>query len=87
MAQGYVFKGYWEDISTLRSFLDANLLLAKRNSPFQLHVMAPVTAARILPPTKLIGTCKVCTVKCSVLFPYVECFPLQNSLGPARCVL
>lgn len=57
--KGYVFKGYWEDISTLRSFLDANLLLAKRNSPFQLHVMAPVTAARILPPTKLIGTCKV----------------------------
>mmetsp|Transcript_25190 Transcript_25190/g.54829 ORF Transcript_25190/g.54829 Transcript_25190/m.54829 type:complete len:553 (-) Transcript_25190:190-1848(-) len=57
--KGYVYKGYWEDISTLRSFLDANLRLASRNSPFKLLNTAPVTAPRILPPAKFIGECEV----------------------------
>jgi len=31
---GYDFNGYWEDIGTIRSFYDTNLLLTTPNSPF-----------------------------------------------------
>jgi glucose-1-phosphate adenylyltransferase len=33
---GYDFKGYWEDIGTIRSFYETNLALASRNPPFNL---------------------------------------------------
>jgi glucose-1-phosphate adenylyltransferase len=32
----YPFSGYWEDIGTIRSFFEANLILARPNAPFSL---------------------------------------------------
>jgi glucose-1-phosphate adenylyltransferase len=48
---GYDFKGYWEDIGTIRSFYDANLLLTKQDSPFNFFAAnQPIyTHARFLP--------------------------------------
>jgi glucose-1-phosphate adenylyltransferase len=31
---GYIFDGYWEDIGTIRSFYETNLMLAQTNPPF-----------------------------------------------------
>lgn len=52
---GYSFDGYWEDIGTIRSFYDTNLLLTGDNPPFNLFDPAfPIyTHPRFLPPTTL----------------------------------
>ncbi|MBN1266324.1 MAG: glucose-1-phosphate adenylyltransferase [Anaerolineales bacterium] len=34
---GYPFEGYWEDIGTIRSFYDSNLMLTRANPPFNLY--------------------------------------------------
>ncbi|MEM6337928.1 MAG: sugar phosphate nucleotidyltransferase, partial [Bacteroidota bacterium] len=51
----YPFEGYWSDIGTIRSFYDANLMLAQRNPPFDMYnPIRPVyTNARVLPPAKV----------------------------------
>ena len=36
--QLHLFDGYWEDIGTIRSFYEANLMLAQPNPPFDLAV-------------------------------------------------
>jgi len=48
---GYEFEGYWEDIGTIRSFYDANLMLTLPNPPFNLfNAERPIyTHARFLP--------------------------------------
>jgi glucose-1-phosphate adenylyltransferase len=48
---GYEFNGYWEDIGTIRSFYDTNLLLTLHNPPFNLFDSErPIyTHARFLP--------------------------------------
>lgn len=63
--QLHLFDGYWEDIGTIRSFYHANLQLAGRNPPFQLHLQdQPIyTRARFLPPSQLDGV----TVKNSLI--------------------
>ena len=55
--QMHLFDGYWEDIGTIKSFYEANLLLASENPPFSLSAPgAPLfTRARFLPPTRLDG--------------------------------
>jgi glucose-1-phosphate adenylyltransferase len=55
--QLHVFKGYWEDIGTIRSFYDANLQLARPNPPFELaSATSPIyTRPRSLPPTRADG--------------------------------
>ncbi len=52
---GYAFKGYWEDIGTIRAFFDANLMLAGKLPPFDLYdASSPIyTRPRYLPGTKL----------------------------------
>jgi len=49
----HVFDGYWEDIGTIRSFYEANLLLTEEDSPFRFYVPeAPIfTRPRFLPPS------------------------------------
>ena len=49
----HVFDGYWEDIGTIRSFYEANLLLTEAHSPFRFYVPeAPIfTRPRFLPPS------------------------------------
>jgi glucose-1-phosphate adenylyltransferase len=51
----YVFKGYWEDIGTIRSFYEANIKLTSINPPFDMYdeYMPIYTHIRNLPPSKL----------------------------------
>ncbi|CAM8943059.1 unnamed protein product [Rhodiola kirilowii] len=58
--QAYLFKDYWEDIGTLKSFFDANLALAEQSSKFDFNdPKRPfLTSPRFLPPTK-VEKCKI----------------------------
>ncbi len=49
----YLFEGFWEDIGTIRSFYDTNLMLAGPSPEFQFSLpQAPIfTRPRFLPPT------------------------------------
>lgn len=51
----YPFTGYWSDIGTIRSFFEANLMMAQRKPPFNLYDprMPLYTAPRVLPPAKV----------------------------------
>jgi len=53
----YIYQGYWEDIGTIRSFFDANLMLTDTVPPFNFFdTVAPIyTHARFLPASKLNG--------------------------------
>ena len=54
---GFDFTGYWEDIGTIRSFYETNLLLARPNSPFNFYdPIRPIyTHARFLPGSVVDG--------------------------------
>jgi len=54
----YPFEGYWSDVGTIRSFFDANLMLAKRFPEFDIYnaEMPLYTNARILPPAKVVSS-------------------------------
>jgi glucose-1-phosphate adenylyltransferase len=51
----YPFTGYWNDIGTVRSFFDTNLMLAQPRPAFNLYDpdMPLYTNARMLPPAKV----------------------------------
>jgi glucose-1-phosphate adenylyltransferase len=51
----YPFEGYWSDIGTIRSFYDANLMLAKEEPDFDMFnpKMPLYTNARMLAPAKI----------------------------------
>ena len=51
----YPFEAYWSDIGTIRSFFDANLMLAQPKPAFNLYdpVMPLYTNARMLAPAKV----------------------------------
>lgn len=55
---GYDFDDYWEDIGTIRSFYETNLMLARPNPPFKLYDPSrPIyTHARFLPGSIINGT-------------------------------
>jgi glucose-1-phosphate adenylyltransferase len=61
----FLFRGYWEDIGTIRSFFLANLALASEDPPFDFHSTgAPMyTAPRFLGATRIEG----CEVRSSLL--------------------
>jgi glucose-1-phosphate adenylyltransferase len=54
---GYDFDGYWEDIGTIRSFYETNLLLARPDSPFNFNdPHSPIyTRPRFLPGSVIDG--------------------------------
>lgn len=54
---GFDFDGYWEDIGTIRSFYDTNLMLARPDSPFKIYDPdRPIyTHARFLPGSVVAG--------------------------------
>lgn len=54
----YPFEGYWSDVGTIRSFFEANLMLAKRFPEYDIYnPSAPLyTNARILPPAKIVSS-------------------------------
>ncbi|KAF5443939.1 hypothetical protein F2P56_036453 [Juglans regia] len=53
--QGYIFRDYWEDIGTIKSFFDANLALTEEFPKFEFYdPKTPFyTSPRFLPPTKM----------------------------------
>ena len=63
--RSFLFRGYWEDIGTIRAFFEANLALASADPPFVFHTLgAPIyTAPRFLGPSRIEG----CTVSDSML--------------------
>ncbi len=53
--QAYVYRGYWEDVGTIRSYYEANLALSRPVPPFDFYdFMRPIyTHPRFLPATKV----------------------------------
>lgn len=58
--QAYIFRDYWEDIGTIKSFYDANLALTDELPKFEFYDQkTPIfTSPRFLPPTK-IDRCRI----------------------------
>ena len=54
----YPFAGYWNDIGTVRSFFDTNIMLAQPHPAFNLYDanLPMYTNARMLPPAKITRT-------------------------------
>jgi glucose-1-phosphate adenylyltransferase len=54
----YPFTGYWNDIGTVRSFFETNIMLAQPTPEFNLYdpAMPLYTNARMLPPAKVTHT-------------------------------
>ena len=52
---GYTFRGYWEDIGTIRAFYEANLMLTRPNPPFSFDdpVRPIYTHPRFLPGSRI----------------------------------
>ncbi|KAL8129541.1 hypothetical protein V2J09_018696 [Rumex salicifolius] len=63
--QAYMFKDYWEDIGTLKSFYEANLALTEERPKFEFYdPKTPFyTSPRFLPPTKM----DKCTIKDAII--------------------
>ena len=61
----YLYRGYWADVGTIRSFYDANLQLTKRGAPFNFYdPNRPIyTRPRFLPASKFSG----CDIKSSLV--------------------
>ncbi|XP_022725519.1 LOW QUALITY PROTEIN: glucose-1-phosphate adenylyltransferase large subunit 1-like [Durio zibethinus] len=79
--QAYIFRDYWEDIGTIKSFYEANLALTEEFPKFEFYdPKTPFyTSPRYLPPTK-IDKCRIkdaiishgcflreCSVQCSIV--------------------
>ncbi|XAR59563.1 Glucose-1-phosphate adenylyltransferase [Bertholletia excelsa] len=58
--QAYIFRDYWEDIGTIKSFYDANLALTEECPKFEFYdPKTPIfTSPRFLPPSK-IDNCRI----------------------------
>ncbi|MQL71708.1 hypothetical protein Taro_004018 [Colocasia esculenta] len=58
--QAYLFRDYWEDIGTIKSFFDANMALTGQSPKFQFYdPKTPFyTSPRYLPPTK-VDKCRI----------------------------
>ncbi|AEC07199.1 putative glucose-1-phosphate adenylyltransferase [Arabidopsis thaliana] len=52
--QGYIFRDYWEDIGTIKTFYEANLALVEERPKFEFYDPETpfYTSPRFLPPTK-----------------------------------
>ncbi|XP_010416915.1 PREDICTED: probable glucose-1-phosphate adenylyltransferase large subunit, chloroplastic isoform X1 [Camelina sativa] len=52
--QGYIFRDYWEDIGTIKTFYEANLALVEERPKFEFYDPDTpfYTSPRFLPPTK-----------------------------------
>jgi glucose-1-phosphate adenylyltransferase len=63
--QSFVFRGYWEDVGTIRSYYEANLSLCQQVPPFDFYdANRPIyTHPRFLPATKV----EDCVVKASLI--------------------
>ncbi|GAV58247.1 NTP_transferase domain-containing protein [Cephalotus follicularis] len=82
--QGYIFRDYWEDIGTIKSFYEANLALTKEFPKFEFYdPRTPFyTSPRFLPPTK-IDKCRILDAIISHGCFLREC-SVQNSIVGER---
>lgn len=79
--RGYLFKGYWEDIGTIRSFYHANLDMASVVPKFNLfNADYPIyTRPRYLPSTKFID--------CQIRDSLISDGCILNHASLSRCVI
>jgi len=51
----FLYRGFWADVGTMRSFYDVNLMLTRRGAPFNFyHPRRPIyTHPRFLPPARI----------------------------------
>jgi glucose-1-phosphate adenylyltransferase len=56
--QAHLFDGYWEDLGTVKSYHEANLVLASNSPPFDFHSPEGViyTRMRFLPASRISGS-------------------------------
>lgn len=80
----YLFKDYWEDIGTIKSFYDANLALTEQVPKFEFYDEHNpcFTSPRFLPPTK-IDKCRIVDAIISHGCFLHECF-IQHSIVGER---
>ena len=86
--QLHLFDGYWEDIGTIKSFFEANLLLAALNPPFDLAMAeTPIySRPRFLPPSRIDRA----TVRQSLVADgciIEEGAVIENSIIGLRCLI
>jgi glucose-1-phosphate adenylyltransferase len=83
----YLFRGYWADVGTVRSFYDANIMLTRPGAPFKFYdPRRPVyTHPRFLPGSRLSD----CTVRDVVLAEgcYVDRCTLEESVVGIRTTI
>ncbi|MGE3508741.1 MAG: glucose-1-phosphate adenylyltransferase [Vicinamibacterales bacterium] len=63
--QAYLFRGYWADVGTVKSFYDANIMLTQPEAPFQFYdADRPIyTHPRFLPGSRV----RDCTVRDAII--------------------
>ncbi|MGE3705888.1 MAG: glucose-1-phosphate adenylyltransferase [Vicinamibacterales bacterium] len=63
--QAFLYRGYWADVGTVRSFYDANIMLTRPDSPFKFYdADRPIyTRPRFLPGARL----RDCTVRDGII--------------------
>lgn len=63
--QAYLFRGYWADVGTVKSFFDANIMLTRPDAPFRFYdADQPIyTHPRFLPGAQLVD----CSVRSSII--------------------
>jgi glucose-1-phosphate adenylyltransferase len=85
--RAFLFRGYWEDIGTIRSFFEANIALASPDPPFVFHTLgAPIyTAPRFLGPSRVEGCMITNTMVCDGC--YLHGREIRDSVLGIRTVL
>ncbi len=83
----YPYNGYWEDIGTIDAFYDANLLLTKKDRPFDFFdPKSPIfTHPRFLPPS-ILTNCNV-TESCICEGCHLSGSKIHNSVVGIRSVV
>ncbi len=80
----YLFKGYWADVGTVRSFYDANIMLTRSDAPFKFYdADRPIyTHPRFLPGSRLSD----CSVKDAIIAEgcYLEQCTIEESVVGIR---
>lgn len=63
--QAYLFRGYWADVGTVKSFYDANMMLTRRDAPFRFYDPdRPIyTHPRFLPGAQIID----CSIRDTII--------------------
>ncbi|XP_015972679.1 glucose-1-phosphate adenylyltransferase large subunit 1-like [Arachis duranensis] len=85
--QSYLFRDYWEDIGTIKSFYDANMALTEQPPKFEFYdPKTPFyTSPRFLPPTKVLKSKIVDAIISHGCF-LSECNIQRSVIGVRSCL-